>query len=169
MKRQIVILAALLAVLASVTAPLAAQDLVGEWQFKRQARNGAHTGTIVIDQNGQAGLTAQGPIQSYAQCGHVKVASDKVEIVFTSVKSVWPYSLDHFYCTRRGDGFLSCYNVDGVGKENDLFTMGRIGGVPVSAAGRFDVCPSRESPQVRGDQRDPALDLASVLSENGCR
>jgi hypothetical protein len=149
MKRRIVILAALLAVLASVAAPLAAQDLAGEWQFKRQARNGAHAGTVVIDQNGQARLRAQGPIQSYAQCGHVKVAGDKVEIVFTSVKSVRPYSLDHFYCTRRGDGFLSCYNIDGVGKENDLFTMGRMDGVSASVAGRFDdVCPAREQPQV---------------------
>ena len=44
MKRRIV--AVSLAILA-MTALVAAQDVAGEWQFKRRAREGAHAGTII--------------------------------------------------------------------------------------------------------------------------
>jgi len=149
MKRLKVILAASIAVLAVGATPLSAQDLAGEWQFERQARNGIHAGTIIVDRSGRAKLRARGPVQRYSQCGYVEVVGDKVEIVFTSVKSVVGYSLDHFYCTRPGDGLLSCYNIDGIGKEDDLFRIGRVGSVSTTAAGRFyDHCPVRESPQV---------------------
>ena len=40
MKRQICALAISLAALAMETAPSVAQDLSGEWQFKRRAREG---------------------------------------------------------------------------------------------------------------------------------
>ena len=50
--KRIGLLAVALAVVA-MTAPASAQDLAGEWQFKRRAREGAHAGTIVIDKDGQ--------------------------------------------------------------------------------------------------------------------
>ena len=70
-----------------MAAPSFAQDLSGEWQFKRKAREGYHTGTLVIDKDGQVRQKGRSPRQNYVQCGHVVVAGDKVEIVFTSVKS----------------------------------------------------------------------------------
>jgi hypothetical protein len=147
-KRRIGLLAVLLAVLA-MTAPASAQDLAGEWQFKRRAREGPHAGTIVIDQDGQARMKGRSPLQDYGQCGHVVAAGGKVEIVFTSVKSSRGYSIDHFYCTVQSESALSCFNIDGIGKENDLFRIERIGGAPVSPDRQMDdVCPARERPQV---------------------
>ena len=143
-----VLLAGVLAVLAGAADPLAAQDLAGEWHFRRPARNGTHAGMVVIDERGEARLRAQGPVQAYAQCGQAKVAGEKVEIVFTSVRSVLPYSLDHFYCTRPGDDVLSCYNEDGIGREDQLFDLRRVGDGTGAAARRLDdVCPARISPQ----------------------
>jgi len=140
--------ATLLAVLASMAGPLSAQDLAGEWQFARPARNGVHAGTIIVDQDGQVRLKARGPVQRYSQCGYIQNVGDRVEIVFTSVKSVVGYSLDHFYCTRPGEGILSCYNIDGIGKEDDLFRIERIGGMPAAPERQMDdVCPPRERPQ----------------------
>jgi hypothetical protein len=148
MKRQIMMRATLLAVLVSLAGPLSAQDLVGEWQFARPARNGVHAGTITVDQSGQVRLRARGPVQSYTQCGHVKVTGDRVEIVFTSVWSVQAYSLDHFYCTRPGDGILSCFNIDGIGKEDDLFRIERVSGTPAVPDRQMDAdCPARQRPQ----------------------
>ena len=148
MKRQFAIHATLLAVLASLAGPLSAQELAGEWLFARPARNGVHSGTIVIDHDGLVRLQGRGPVQEYSQCGYVKFAGDKVEIVFTSVKSVMGYSLDHFYCTRPGDGSLSCYNIDGIGKEDDLFRIRQISGPPVVLDRQtHDVCPPRQRPQ----------------------
>ena len=143
-----VLLAGVLAVLAGAAGPLAAQDLAGEWHFRRPARNGTHAGMVVIDERGEARLRAQGPVQAYAQCGQTKVAGEKVEIVFSSVRSVLPYSLDHFYCTRPGDDVLSCYNEDGIGREDQLFDLRRVGDGTGAAARRLDdVCPARISPQ----------------------
>ncbi len=148
MKRRIGLLAVSLAVLA-MTAPASAQDLAGEWQFKRRAREGPHAGTIVIDKNGQVRMKGRSPLQDYGQCGHVVAAGGKVEIVFTSVKSGRGYSIDHFYCTVQSESALSCFNIDGIGKENDLFRIERIGGAPTSPDRQMDdVCPARGRPQV---------------------
>jgi hypothetical protein len=146
--RQIVVLAVSSAILAMVSAPLAAQDLAGDWQFKRLARNGYHTGTIVIDKNGQARMSGRSPLQNYSQSGHVTIAGDKVEIVFTSVKSTLGYSADRFYCTVRCEDVLRCFNVDGYGKEDDLFRVERMGRAPPPAGQKDDDCPVRERPQV---------------------
>jgi hypothetical protein len=147
-RRRIGLLAIALAVLAIAT-PASAQDLAGEWQFKRKAREGPHAGTMVIDKDGQVRMKGRNPFQDYSQCGHVVAAGGKVEIVFTSVKSSHGYSIDHFYCTVQGEGALRCFNIDGIGKENDLFRIERIGGAPVSPDRQLDdVCPAREKPQV---------------------
>lgn len=149
MKRQLVLLAVLLAASVAEAAPLVAQDLSGEWQFKRRAREGWHSGTLVIDKDGQVRQRGRNAFQDYSQCGHVVAAGDKVEIVFTSVKSKHGYSIDHFYCTVQGESALSCFNIDGIGKEDDLFRIERVGGTPASAEGRMDgLCPAREKPQV---------------------
>jgi hypothetical protein len=148
-KRRIGLLALSLGALAIVAGPLAAQDLAGEWQFKRRAREGPHAGTIVIDKDGQVRMKGRSPLQDYAQCGHVVAAGDRVEIVFISVKSKRSYSIDHFYCTVQSESALSCFNIDGIGKEADLFRIERIGRAPASPDGQMDdVCPARERPQV---------------------
>jgi hypothetical protein len=139
----------LLAALAIVAGPLAAQDLAGEWQFKRRAREGPHAGTIVIDKDGQVRMKGRSPLQDYAQCGHVVAAGGKVEIVFTSVKSSRSYSIDHFYCAVQSESALRCFNIDGIGKEDDLFRLQRTDRAPASPDGQMDgVCPAREKPQV---------------------
>ena len=149
MRRHAGILAIALAVLATTAAPSLAQDLTGEWQFKRKAREGYHTGTLVIDKDGQVRQRGRSPLQDYSQCGHVVAAGDKVEIVFTSVKSSRGYSIDRFYCTVQSESALSCFNVDGIGKEDDLFRIERVAGTPGSPGGQMDdVCPTREKPQV---------------------
>ena len=149
MKRQVSALAISLAVLATLAGPSVAQDLTGEWQFKRKAREGYHTGTLVIDKDGQVRQRGRSPLQDYSQCGHVVAAGDKVEIVFTSVKSGRGYSIDHFYCTVQGENALRCFNIDGIGKEDDLFRIVRIGRTPASPDRQMDdVCPARERPQV---------------------
>ena len=149
MKRRISVLAASLIALA-MAAPSFAQDLTGEWQFKRRAREGWHTGKLVIDGDGQVRQRGRSPMQDYAQCGQVVApGSGKIEIVFTSVKTGRGYSLDHFYCTVQNEGVLSCFNIDGIGKEADLFVIERIGRTPASPDGQMDgVCPARERPQV---------------------
>jgi hypothetical protein len=148
-KRRAGFLAISLAALAAMVEPSVAQDLSGEWTFKRRAREGWHSGKIVIDQDGQVRQRGRSPLQDYSQCGHVVAAGDKIEIVFTSVKSNHGYSIDHFYCTKPGEGVLSCFNIDGIGKEDDLFRIERIGRMPASPDGRMDdVCPAREKPQV---------------------
>jgi hypothetical protein len=148
-KRQVAILAMLLAALVAMVEPSVAQDLSGEWTFKRRAREGWHTGVLVIDRDGQVRQKGRSPLQDYSQCGHVVAAGDKVEIVFTSVKSSHGYSIDRFYCTVQGENALSCFNIDGIGKEHDLFRIERIGRTPASPDGRMDdVCPTRERPQV---------------------
>ena len=148
-KRRIGLLALSLAALAATAPSVAAQDLAGQWQFKRQAREGDHAGTIVIDTDGQVKMKGRSPLQDYSQCGHVVSAGDRVEIVFTSVKSKRGYSLDHFYCTVQAESALSCFNIDGIGKENDLFRIERIGHAPASPDGQMDDgCPARERPQV---------------------
>ena len=129
--------------------PSLAQDLIGEWTFKRRAREGWHTGKIVIDKGGEVRQRGRSPLQDYSQCGRVVAAGDKVEIVFTSVKSSHGYSIDRFYCTVQGESALSCFNIDGIGKEDDLFRIERIGRTPASPDGQMDdVCPARERPQV---------------------
>ena len=149
MKRQVSALAISLAVLVTLAAPSVAQDLTGEWQFKRKAREGYHTGTLVIDKDGQVRQRGRSPLQDYSQCGHVVAAGDKVEIVFTTVKSSRGYSIDRFYCTVQGESALSCFNIDGIGKEDDLFRIVRIGRTPASPDRQMDdVCPARERPQV---------------------
>ena len=146
--KRIGLLAVALAVVA-MTAPASAQDLAGEWQFKRRAREGAHAGTIVIDKDGQVRMKGRSPLQDYGQCGHVVAAGGKIEIVFTSVKSGRGYSIDHFYCTVQSESALRCFNIDGIGKEDDLFRIERIGRTPASPDGQMDdVCPARERPQV---------------------
>ena len=148
MRRRIGLLAVSLAVLAIATSA-SAQDLAGEWQFKRRAREGPHAGTMVIDKDGQVRMKGRSPLQDYGQCGHVVAAGGKVEIVFTSVKSSHGYSIDHFYCTVQGEGALRCFNIDRIGKEADLFRIERIGRTPASPDGQMDdVCPARERPQV---------------------
>jgi hypothetical protein len=148
-KRRISALAIAFTALATTAAPSFAQDLTGEWQFKRKAREGYHTGTLVIDKDGQVTQKGRSPRQSYVQCGHVVVAGDKVEILFASVKSTAGYSLDHFYCTVPSEGSLSCFNIDGIGREEDLFRIVRIGRTPASPDGQTDdVCPARQRPQV---------------------
>jgi hypothetical protein len=127
------------------TASASAFDLSGEWQFERQARNGIHVGRIVIDRDGQARMTGQGPIQSYAQCGHIDVAGEQVDIVFTSVKSIYGYAPDHFHCGLSDEG-LRCLNDDGMGKEPQLFTIKRIGGNPTADRPLEDVCPAKSKP-----------------------
>lgn len=149
MKRQTAILAASLGALATVAGTSAAQDLTGEWQFKRRAREGSHAGTIVIDKDGQVRMRGRSPLQDYSQCGRVVAAGPRVEIVFTSVRSMRGYSLDHFYCTVLAESSLRCFNIDGIGKEDDLFRIERIGRAPSSPDGQMDdVCPARERPQV---------------------
>jgi hypothetical protein len=148
-KRRISALAISLAAFATMAVPSFAQDLSGEWQFKRKAREGYHTGTLVIDKDGQVRQKSRSPLQDYSQCGHVVAAGDKVEIVFTSVKSGRGYSIDHFYCTVQGENALRCFNIDGIGKEDDLFRLERTGRTPASPDGqRDDVCPARDRPQV---------------------
>ena len=70
-----------------MAAPSVAQDLSGEWQFKRKAREGYHTGTLVIDKDGQ--VSAEGPQPAAGLCPmrSCRRGGGKVEIVFTSVKS----------------------------------------------------------------------------------
>ena len=149
MKRQICALAISLAVLVMEAAPSVAQDLSGEWQFKRRAREGWHTGTLVIDKDGQVRQRGRSPLQDYSQCGHVVAAGGKVEIVFTSVKSARGYSIDHFYCTVQSESALRCFNIDGIGKEGDLFGLERTRRTQASPDGQMDdVCPARERPQV---------------------
>ena len=147
MKRRIGLLAALLISLA-MAAPSFAQDLAGEWRFKRRAREGWHTGRLVIDGDGQVRQTGRSPMQDYAQCGRVVVpGGGKIEIVFTSVKTGRGYSFDHFYCTN--ESALRCFNIDGIGKENDLFVIERTRGTRGSPDGQFDdVCPAGPRPQV---------------------
>ena len=129
-----------------MAAPSFAQDLTGEWQFKRKAREGRHTGTLVIDKDGQVTQKGRSPRQSYVQCGHVVVAGDKVEIVFTSVKSTAGYSLDHFYCTVPAEGSLSWFRADVAIKAGRIVRIGR---TPASPDGQMDdVCPARQRPQV---------------------
>ena len=148
-KRRICLIAMSLAAFVSAVEPSAAQDLTGEWQFKRRAREGFHTGTLVIDKDGQVRQRGRSPLQDYSQCGHVVAAGDKVEIVFTSVKSSHGYSIDHFYCTVQSESALRCFNIDGIGKEDDLFRLERTGRTPASPDGqRDDVCPTRDRPQV---------------------
>jgi hypothetical protein len=148
-RRQAGILAISLAALAALATPSLAQDLTGEWQFKRKAREGWHTGTLVIARDGQVRQRGRSPLQDYSQCGHVVAAGDKVEIVFTSVKSSHGYSIDRFYCTVQSESALSCFNVDGIGKEDDLFRIVRLGRTPASPDHQMDdVCPPRERPQV---------------------
>ena len=149
MNRYLWTFAALLVALATATASLA-QDLSGEWQFKRRAREGWHTGKLVIDNDGEVRQRGRSPVQDYAQCGHVVApASGGIEIVFTSVKAGRGYSLDHFYCTVQGERSLRCFNIDGIGKEDDLFTIERTGRAPASPDGQMDgICPIRERPQV---------------------
>jgi hypothetical protein len=148
-KRRIGLLAVALAVVAMTAPAASAQDLAGEWQFKRRAREGAHAGTIVIDKDGQVRMKGRSPLQDYSQCGQVVAAGGKVEIVFTSVKSSRGYSIDHFYCTVQSQSALRCFNIDGIGKEDDLFRIERTGRAPASPDGQMDdVCPARERPQV---------------------
>jgi hypothetical protein len=129
--------------------PSLAQDFSGEWTFERRAREGWHTGVLVIDKDGQVRQRGRSPQQDYSQCGRVAAAEGKVEIVFTSVKSGHGYSIDHFYCTVQNESALSCFNIDGIGKEADLFRIERVGGIPASPERRMDdVCPAREKPQV---------------------
>ena len=149
MTRRISILAISLAAFATMAAPSLAQDLSGEWQFKRKAREGYHTGTLVIDKDGQVRQRGRSPLQDYSQCGHVVAAGGKVEIVFTSVKSARGYSIDHFYCTVQSESALRCFNIDGIGKEGDLFGLERTRRTQASPDGQMDdVCPARERPQV---------------------
>ena len=149
MKRQVGVLAVLLAALVMIVEPSVAHDLTGEWQFKRRAREGPHAGTIVIDKDGQVRMKGRNPFQDYSQCGHVVAAGGKVEIVFTSVKRSHGYSIDHFYCTVQSESALRCFNIDGIGKEDDLFRIERIGGAPPSPDRQMDdVCPARERHQV---------------------
>jgi hypothetical protein len=148
-KRGIGLLAVSLAALA-IAAPSFAQDVTGEWQFKRRAREGWHTGKLVIDGDGLVRQRGRSPMQDYAQCGRVVApGSGKIEIVFTSVKTGRGYSLDHFYCTVQNEGALSCFNIDGIGKEDDLFVLERTRHTPASPDGQMDgICPARERPQV---------------------
>jgi hypothetical protein len=147
--RRIPALAISLATFATMAAPSFAQDLSGEWQFKRKAREGYHTGMLVIDKDGQVRQRGRSPLQDYSQCGHVVAAGDKVEIVFTSVKSTRGYSIDRFYCTVQSESALRCFNIDGIGKEDDLFRLERTGRPQASPDGRMDdVCPDRDRPQV---------------------
>ncbi len=147
--KKVGVLATVLAALAAMAEPSLAQDLSGDWQFKRRAREGWHTGTLVIDKDGQVRQRGRNPFQDYSQCGHVVAVGVKVEIVFTSVKSKHGYSIDHFYCTVQGESALSCFNIDGIGKEDDLFRIERVGGKSGSPDGQMDdVCPAREKPQV---------------------
>ena len=149
MKRPIDLLVASLIALA-MAAPSFAQDLTGEWQFKRRAREGWHTGKLVIDGDGQVRQRGRSPMQDYAQCGQVVApGGGKIEIVFTSVKTGRGYSLDHFYCTMQNEGALRCFNIDGIGKEDDLFVIERIGRTLASPDGQMDdICPVRQRPQV---------------------
>ena len=148
-KRRIGFLAISFTAFVTMAAPSLAQDLSGEWQFKRKAREGYHTGTLVIDKDGQVRQRGRSPLQDYSQCGHVVAAAGKVEIVFTSVKSIGSYSLDHFYCTVHAESSLRCFNIDGLGKEDDLFRIERIGRTPASPDGQMDdACPARDRPQV---------------------
>ncbi len=94
-------------------------------------------------------MRGRSPLQDYSQCGHVVAAGPRVEIVFTSVNSMRGYSLDHFYCTVLAESPLRCFNIDGIGKEDDLFRIERIGRAPSPPDGQMDdVCPARERPQV---------------------
>jgi hypothetical protein len=148
-RRRIFAVAIAFAAFATMAAPSFAQDLTGEWQFKRKAREGYHTGTLVIDKDGQVRQRARSPLQDYAQCGHVVAAGGTIEIVFTSVKSSRGYSIDHFYCTVQSESALRCFNIDGIGKEHDLFRIERTGRTPASPDGQTDdVCPARDRPQV---------------------
>lgn len=145
--RRTGVLALSLSALAIAAAPSLAQDLAGDWQFTRKARNGYHTGKIVIGRDGHVEMSGRSPLQNYSQSGHVTVAGDKVEIVFTAVKSVLGYSPDRFTCTVRCEGVLSCFNVDGFGKEDDLFRVERVGRGAPSDGRKDDGCPVPERPQ----------------------
>ena len=149
MTRPTAVVTIVLAALVAAIEPSVAQDLSGEWIFKRRAREGYHTGILVIDKDGQVRQKGRSPLQDYWQCGHVVAAGDKIEIVFTSVKSGRGYSIDHFYCTVQGENALRCFNIDGIGKEDDLFRLERTGRTQASPDGRLDdVCPARDRPQV---------------------
>jgi len=143
---------AILMAWVACTASASALDLSGEWQFERQARNGVHEGRIVIDNDGQVRMGGRGPVQSYVQCGHLEVAGEQVDIVFTSVKSEYGYMPDHFHCGLH-DGGLRCLNDDGMGKEPQLFMIKRTGGIPMADRTLEDVCPARSRPISRARPR----------------
>ena len=148
MHRRIALPAALLVGIVIAAAPSVAQDLAGEWQFTRKARNGFHTGTVVIDKAGKAAMSGRSPLQTYSQSGYVKAAGEQVDIVFTAVKSSLGYSPDRFTCTVRCPDVLSCFNADGYGKEDDLFRLERVGrGTAPSDGRKDDGCPIPERPQ----------------------
>ncbi len=117
-----------------MAAPSFAQDLSGEMAVQAQGARGLSHGHARHRQ-GWPGRAAAGrsPLQDYSQCGHVVAAAGKVEIVFTSVKSSRGYSIDRFYCTVQSESALRCFNIDGIGKEDDLFRIERIGRTPASA------------------------------------
>ena len=144
--RRIGLLALSIAALV-IAAPSIAQDLSGDWQFTRKARNGYHTGMMVIGKDGQVVMNGRSPLQNYRQSGHVAVAGDKVEIVFTAVQSTLGYSLDRFTCTVRCEAVLSCFNADGFGKEDDLFRIERVGRAAPPEGRKDDGCPVPERPQ----------------------
>ena len=149
-KRRIGALAISLAVLATMAAPSFAQDLSGEWQFKRKAREGYHTGTLVIDKDGQVRQKGRSPLQDYVAMRSCRrgwrQGRDRVHVgqeqpaATASITSTAP-------C--RAKALCSCFNIDGIGKEDDLFRIERIGRTPASPDGQMDdVCPARERPQV---------------------
>ncbi len=141
--------AALSAALAGVALPATAQDLLGQWHFLRQGYNGQYTGTLIIAGGSEVRLKGRSPMQDYSECGYVEVKGDKIEIVFTSAKASFGYSVDHFSCTASTDKALSCRNRDAAGHGGEAeFTILHIGRLPPTAAGRFeDVCPPREQPR----------------------
>ncbi len=143
-------LALALMLTAGLVRPCFCQELVGEWQFTRQAYNGVNTGTIIVDRNGEARSKGRSPIQTYIQCGYVQAVGDSIAIVFTFAKGEHTgYSPDRFYCSKSGERALSCTNRDAVGNQEDaVFTVMRVGDEPVSAADRLeDLCLPRASPQ----------------------
>jgi hypothetical protein len=140
---------AVVLLVASSPGPSMAQNLLGEWQFRRQGYNGIYSGTIVIDQSGQARHKGRGPGYGYIECGYVQATGDKTEIVFTFAKGeLGGYSPDRFYCVSSGERSLACYNSDAAGhREPSTFTLTRTGELPASPAGRFeDICPVQERP-----------------------
>jgi len=134
---------------AGIAFPSMAEDVSGEWQFQRQAYNGVHSGTIILDRQGGARLKATGPIQTYVQCGYVRVRQGAIEIVFTYAKGEKVgYNADHFYCTNSSKGSFGCYNIDAGGTHEPIvFPLTRVGGVPATPAGRLEnVCAAKTSP-----------------------